>query len=214
MVYKLTSCGLLYLLILVAASSCTSSVTTALPTSTSSSSPRPAASLTSISPTLDQTPLVIPTTTSTTPASSTPMSGCQFVYSIPARIQIEYLIGSLSYFYYKSITLEVNDETSTLHIVPQEGNETVRPITPDVGKYTLSDVLTYLCRLERLPAGEPDQPVHSPIWQMTLKLAGSDEWTIVSTGVVLIEGQVYTDINVSDKEPGILLRELAERSIQ
>lgn len=210
MMDKLIDRSFLYLCLLVVVSSCVSSVKPTLPVSTSLPSPGPGVSSESVSTVPTQTPAVTPAATSLPPTASAP--GCQFVYSIPARINVEYMIGSSLYLYYKSITLEVNYEDSTLQVTPQEGSVTVYSLTPSVAESTLHNILVYLCKLEHLPGGQSDQPVHSPVWQMTLKLAGGEEWTIVSTGVILIEGQAYTDINASDiKEPGILLGDLAEK---
>ena len=211
MVYNLIRCGLLYLLILVAASSCTSSVTTALPATTSSSSPRPATSLL-ISPTPTQTSLVIQTTTSI-PASSTSasISGCQFVYSIPARINLEF-VALLSY--YKSITLDVNHKSSTLRIVLREGNETVRSLPPALGESTLRDILAYLCGLERLPPGD-SSPITGLSWQMSLELEGN-QWVIMDSGVISIlsiesnEEYLAREIQLDFKNPASLLLDLAE----
>lgn len=144
--------------------------------------------------------------------SPTSVTGCQFVYSLPAKVEVEYLIGSSLYTTYKSVTLNVTSETSTLQIIPYNGTQRSHPVTRSAAESAFADIISYLCNLEPLSSGQSEQPVHSPLWRMVLELGGGDRRTITSQGIILIENQAYTDISVSNVgDPALLLGDLAHQ---
>jgi hypothetical protein len=206
--------GLLICFPLMAILSCASPSTNSLASMTpprNTGAASPVAGL----PRLTETSVQVPTGTPATfpaPTEPEPVRGCAFQYSTPALVSLEYLIGSSRYPEYRSITLDIGPEANSLKVVPREGSERTYPLPASLAQSSLRGLVEYLCGLEALPSAASTYPAHSPDWRMRLTLEGGGDWTITSTGVVLINGRPYTDMNPSNvSDPGSLMGDLTDK---